>query len=130
MELYALQQRLPEFTAAGASLVAISPELPDQTMSTVEKNQLTFEVLSDVGNQVARQWGLVFQLPDNLRTFYSNPRIDLPRTQGNEHFELPIPGTFVVDHQGKIVKAFVDPDYTQRLEPAEVVAAVQQLATA
>jgi peroxiredoxin len=130
MELYALQQRLPELTAAGASLVAISPELPDQTMSTVEKNRLTFEVLSDVGNQVARQWGLVFQLPDNLRTFYSNPRIDLPRTQGNDHFELPIPGTFVVDRQGNIVKAFVDPDYTQRLEPAEVVAALQQLATA
>jgi peroxiredoxin len=93
----------------------------------VEKHQLTFAVLSDVGNHVARQWGLVFQLPDNLQAFYSNPRIDLPKTQGNSSFELPIPGTFVVDRQGKIVKAFVDPDYTQRLEPDEVVIAVQQL---
>lgn len=98
-------------------------------MPTVEKHQLTFEVLSDVGNQVARQWGLVFQLPDTLHTFYRNPRIDLPATQGNDRFELPIPGTFVVDRQGKVVKAFVDPDYTQRLEPAEVVAALRQLAT-
>ena len=121
---------MPDLTAAGASLVAITPELPDHTISTVEKNQLTFEVLSDVGNQVARQWGLVFQLPENLHAFYGSPRIALPKTQGNDNFELPIPGTFVVDRQGKIVKAFVDPDYTQRLEPAEVVAAVRQLAPA
>jgi peroxiredoxin len=110
--------------------VAVTPELPDHTLSTVEKNQLTFEVLSDVDNKVARQWGLVFELPQNLHAFYSNPRIGLPETQGNNRFELPIPGTFVVDRQGRIVKAFLDPDYTQRLEPAEVVTAVQQLATA
>jgi peroxiredoxin len=103
--------------------------LPDHTLSTVEKNQLTFAVLSDVGNQVARQWGLVFQLPENLRAFYGSARINLPGTQGNDTFELPIPGTFVVDRHGKIVKAYVDPDYTQRLEPADVVAAVQQLAS-
>lgn len=109
--------------------MAITPELPAHTLPTVEKNQLTFDVLSDVDNNVAREWGLVFQLPENLREFYSNPRIDLPKTQGNTHFELPIPGTFVVDSQGRIVKVFLDPDYTQRLEPAEVVAAVQQLTT-
>jgi peroxiredoxin len=130
LELYALQQRLPDLATAGASLVAITPELPDHTLSTVEKNQLTFEVLSDVDNKVARHWGLFFELPQNLHAFYSNPRIDLPKTQGNNRFELPIPGTFVVDRQGRIVKAFLDSDYTQRLEPVEVVAAVQQLATA
>jgi peroxiredoxin len=107
--------------------VAITPELPDHTLSTVEKQQLTFEVLSDVGNVVARQFGLVFQLPENLRAFYGSPRIDLPKTQGNAHFELPMPGTFVVDRNGKVVTAFIDPDYTTRLEPAEVVAVVQQL---
>ena len=96
----------------------------------MEKHPLSFDVLSDVGNQVARQWGLVFQLPENLHAFYGSPRIDLPQTQGNTNFELPIPGTFVVDRQGKIVKAFVDPDYTQRLEPAAVVAAVRQLTLA
>ena len=108
--------------------MAITPELPDHTLSTVEKHHLTFEVLSDQNNAVARQFGLVFQLPETLHPFYGNARIDLPNTQGNDRFELPIPGTFVVDRQGKIVKAFVDPDYTQRLEPAEIVAAVQQLA--
>ena len=96
-------------------------------MSTVEKNQLEFEVLSDVGNTVARQFGLVFQLPDNLHAFYGSDRINLPKTQGNDDFELPIPATFVVDRNGTIAKAYVDVDYTTRLEPSEVVAAVQQL---
>ena len=127
MELYALQQELPQLTAASASLVAITPELPDHTLSTVEKHQLTFEVLSDVGNGVARQFGLVFQLPENLQGFYGSSRIDLPSTQGNNHFELPIPATFVVDRNGTVVQAHVDVDYTTRLEPSEVVAAVQQL---
>ena len=127
MELYALQQELPKLSAANASLVAITPELPDHTLSTVDKHQLTFEVLSDVGNHVARQFGLVFQLPENLHAFYGSARIDLPKTQGNSNFALPIPGTFVVDRHGKVVKAYVDADYTQRLEPSEVVTAVQQL---
>ncbi|MEE8301696.1 MAG: redoxin domain-containing protein [Candidatus Tectomicrobia bacterium] len=124
MELYALQQKLPEITSAGASLVAITPELPDQTLTTVEKNQLQFEVLSDVGNNVARQFGLVFQLPADLRTVYQGFGIDLPKTQGNQDFELPIPATFVIDRDGKVVKALVDPDYTKRLEPEAVVEAL------
>ena len=124
MELYALQQKLPEITSAGASLVAITPELPDQTLTTVEKNQLQFEVLSDVDNNVARQFGLVFQLPAALRTVYQGFGIDLPKTQGNQDFELPIPATFVIDRDGKVVKALVDPDYTKRLEPEAVVEAL------
>jgi len=127
LELYALQQELPKLTTANTTLVAITPELPDNTLSTVEKNQLTFEVLSDVGNHIARHFGLVFQLPENLRAFYGSSRIDLPRTQGNSDFELPIPATYVVDRHGIVVKAYVDVDYTTRLEPSEVVAAVQQL---
>ncbi len=124
MELYALQEKLPAITAASASLVAITPELPDQTLTTVDKNQLQFEVLSDVGNNVARQFGLVFQLPADLRTVYQGFGIDLPKTQGNQDFELPIPATFVIDRDGKVVKALVDPDYTKRLEPEAVVEAL------
>ena len=81
-----------------------------------------------MGNHVARQFGLVFQLPEYLRDFYGSTRIDLPRrTQGNSDFELPIPATYVVDRHGIVVKAYVDVDYTTRLEPSEVVVAVQQL---
>ncbi len=96
-------------------------------MTTVEKNELTFDVLSDVGNHVARTFGIVFELPDNLHDFYSNPRIDLPKTQGNDDFELPIPATFVVNRDGTVVVADIDADYTTRLEPSAVVAAVQAL---
>ena len=104
--------------------MAITPELPDQTLTTIEKNQLQFEVLSDVGNNVARQFGLVFQLSADLRTVYQGFGIDLPKTQGNQDFELPIPATFVIDRDGKVVKALVDPDYTKRLEPEAVVEAL------
>ena len=119
---------MPEIAAAGASLVAITPERPDHSLSTVEKHQLTFEVLSDVGNEVARQFGLVFQVPAELRAVYESFGIDLPKTQGNDRFELPIPGTFVIDRDGTVVTAFVDPDYTKRLEPNEIVEVLRALA--
>ncbi len=96
-------------------------------MTTVEKNELTFDVLSDVGNDVARQFGIVFELPDNLHAFYSNTRINLPVTQGNDKFELPVPATFVVDRHGVVTMRHIDVDYTTRVEPSDVVAAVQAL---
>ena len=125
LELRALQQALPEFKALGASLVAISPQNPDNSLSTTEKNELTFEVLSDVGNQVARQLGLVFQIPEQLRPIYQSFGIDLPEHNGDETFELPIAATYVIAPSGKVVYAFVNPDYTQRAEPADILAAVK-----
>ncbi|MEL6382977.1 MAG: peroxiredoxin-like family protein, partial [Cyanobacteria bacterium J06626_18] len=77
LELRALQQALPEIQAAGANLVAIAPETPDNSLSTQEKNELTFEVLSDVGNTIARKFGLVFALPEYLRPVYQSLGIDL-----------------------------------------------------
>ena len=127
LELRALQQALPEFKALGASLVAISPQNPDNSLSTTEKNELTFEVLSDVGNQVARQLGLVFQIPEQLRPIYQSFGIDLPEHNGDETFELPIAATYVINRDGKVVYAFVNPDYTQRAEPADILAAVANL---
>lgn len=125
--LRALQQIRPEIQAAGGSLVAITPETPDNSLSTTEKNELTFEVLSDVGNKVARQLGLVFQLPEELRPIYQGFGIDLPGYNGDETFELPLPGTYVVAPNREIVYAFADADYTKRAEPTDVVAAVQAL---
>ena len=127
LELRALQQALPEFKALGASLVAISPQTPDNSLSTTEKNELSFEVLSDVGNQVARQLGLVFQIPEQLRPIYQSFGIDLPEHNGDETFELPIAATYVINRDGKVVYAFVNPDYTQRAEPADILAAVANL---
>jgi len=119
---------LPEVTAAGASLVAISPELPDHAVTTAEKNGLAFEVLSDLGNAVARRFGLVFQFPPGLRDLYKNGfKNDLAVRNGMDTYELPIPGTFVISRDGLVRLAFVDPDYTKRLEPADIVQTIHKL---
>ena len=128
MELAALQDALPEIAAAGASLVAISPELPDHTLTTAQKNALAFEVLSDRGNTVARQFGLVFQFSPELRDLYKNGfKNDLAARNGMETYELPIPGTFIISRDGIIRLAFVDADYTKRLEPADIVQTLRTL---
>jgi peroxiredoxin len=109
-------------------LVAISPELPDHSLTTAEKHALAFDVLSDHGNAVARQFGLVFEFPPDLRDLYKNHfKNDLAARNGTTTFELPIPGTFVISRDGIIRLAFVDPDYTQRLEPAEILATLRAL---
>ncbi|MGD1712136.1 peroxiredoxin-like family protein [Hydrocoleum sp. CS-953] len=121
MELRGLQKYLPEITELGAKLIAISPETPDNSLSTTEKNELTFEVLSDVGNQVAKKFGLVFQVPEELRPIYQNFGIDLPAYNGDKSFELPIAATYVVGTDGTVIHSFVDPDYTKRLDPEEII---------
>ncbi|OLT60909.1 peroxiredoxin-like family protein [Moorena bouillonii] len=130
LELRALQQFLPEIQKLGATLVAISPQTPDNSLSTTEKNHLTFEVLSDVGNKIAKEFGLVFTVPEELRPVYQSFGIDLPAHNGDETFELPIAATYVINSDGTITHAFVDLDYTKRLDPEEIVSALQTLAVA
>jgi peroxiredoxin len=116
-----LQLTLPAIEAQGAQLVTVSPNLPDKSLSTAEKHALTFEVLSDVGNKVAREFGLVFTLSEELRSIFASSGIDLPAFNGDDTFELPIPATYVIDTDGTITYAFVDVDHTKRLEPADIV---------
>lgn len=120
---------MPQITAQGASLVAISPQIPDESLTTTEKNDLAFPALSDVGNVVARQFGLVFHLSEHLRPIYTNLGADLPKFNGTDTFELPVPGTFVVDRSGTIREAFVNADYKQRMEPARILDALGELET-
>ena len=127
LELRALQAALADITAAGATLVAISPQLPDNSLSTAEKLELAFPVLSDVGNVVAREYGLVFSLPEDLRSVYDGFGIDLPAANGDQTFELPVPATFVIGRDGSVAWRFVDPDYTHRGDPADVITAIKAL---
>lgn len=129
LELRALQQALPEIVAAGATLVAVSPQTPDNSLSTVEKHELTFEVLSDVNNEVGRRYGLVFRLPEQLHSIYTSFGIDLPAHNGNKTFELPIAATYVIDSDGTVAHAFVDADYTKRLDPVDILATLKHLST-
>ena len=98
--------------ARGASLIAISPQTPDNSLSTAEKKDLKFEVLSDAGNKVAKQFGLAFRLVDELQGTMAAMGIKLPEYNGDDAWELPIPGTYVIDTDGTIKLAYVDANYT------------------
>ena len=128
MELAALQKVLPEIEAAGARLIAITPESPDHSLSTAAKHALTFDVFSDQGNGVARRFGLEFALPEALRQLYGNFGIDLPARNGDDSFTLPMPATYVVGADGNVIYRFVDADYTKRAEPSDVLKALQGIA--
>ena len=127
LTLRAYQAALPAITALGATLVAVSPQTPDNSLTTVEKKELTFPVLSDAGNAVARAYGLVFSLSEDVRPLYTAIGSALPAYNGDQSWELPMAGTFVIARGGTARLAFVDPDYTHRLEPAEIVAALRDL---
>lgn len=116
---------MPEITQKGATLVTLSPQLPEFARAWVEEDGIGFDVLQDLGLGVARDYGLTFRLPDELRQLYAEGlNIDLARFNGDESWELPIPATFVIDRDGTIVFASADADYTVRPEPADVVAAI------
>nr|WP_321513339.1 peroxiredoxin-like family protein [uncultured Pseudodesulfovibrio sp.] len=121
LELRAYQHVLPDITAAGASLVAITPELPDASLSTIEKNGLGFEVLTDENSNYARKLGLVFTLPEELQAIYTRLGLHLEKHNGQGQFDLPLVATFIVGVDGTILSAFVDADYRVRKEPSEIV---------
>jgi len=127
LEFRALQEVQGEIESLGASLVAISPQLPDQSLTTVEKNELSFEVLSDVGSKVSDAYGLTFSLDEALRPVYRKWGADVPALNGDPDWKLPLPATYVVDTNGCIAHCFVDEDYTQRMEPAEILEALRNL---
>lgn len=122
-----MQLIIPEIKSLGATLVAISPQVPEKSLATAEENKVSFEVLSDVGNKVARQFGLVFTLPERLRMIYKQFGADVAAANGDESYELPLAATYVIDVDGIIRYAFVDTDYTKRLEPDEVVKVLKKI---
>jgi peroxiredoxin len=128
MQLRAYQEVLPRIRALGAHLVAISPQTPDESLSTAEKRNLAFSVLSDVGNKVARSYGLVFKVPAGLDGVHKAFGIDLAKSNGDLSNELPVPGVFVIGRDGRIAFSHVNADYRERLEPAELLRRLEQVA--
>jgi peroxiredoxin len=122
VQLKSYQAHLAEFRARGAELVAVSPQTPEATVSTAEKAALTFPVLSDVGNQVARRYGLVFKVSDDVVPIYKQFGIDLEKANGDASHELPMPGTYLIGRDGTVLLSQVEADYTKRM-PAEVLLA-------
>lgn len=129
LELKGLADKAAEINQLGATLLALSPELPDKSMTTIEKNKLPFTVLSDTDNHVARTYDLVFKLDAETANRYESI-FGLNQYNGNDKAELPIPATYIIDQKGIIRYAFVNPDYKKRANPEEVVMQLTQLVKA
>jgi peroxiredoxin len=127
IQLRAYQAILPEISALGARLVAISPQLPDGSLGTAETNALTFDVLSDVGNAAARRFGLVYALPEELRAALRSNNKALPAINGDESWQLPVPATYVIAPDGRVALAHIEVDYRKRLEPDAIIAALKSV---
>jgi peroxiredoxin len=121
MEMKALQGVQNKIESYGARLVGMAPETPDRALSTAECAGIAIDILSDTGNRVAEQMGLVFELPQALRPIYEKFGIDIPAFNGDDSFRLPIPATYIIGQDGEIIFDFVNADYTLRLEPEEIV---------
>ncbi|MEU1629782.1 peroxiredoxin-like family protein [Streptomyces sp. NPDC020096] len=127
LALRALQQHHDAITARGARLVAVSPQTPDESLTQAEKQQLTFDVLSDTGSKTAQQYGIAFDLSDELGALYDRLGLDLLRVNGGHARTLPLPATYVIDRSGTIRWAFVQTDHTMRAEPADILTALDTL---
>ncbi|MDX5445808.1 MAG: AhpC/TSA family protein [Zoogloeaceae bacterium] len=130
LELQALQAALPTIREAGASLVAISPQVASNSRKSVRQNALTFPILSDPHNDVAAAFGLRFELPDYLVELYKSLQNDLPAFNGDSSWMLPMPARYVIAGDGTIVYAEVNPDYTRRPEPSDMLPAIERAASA
>lgn len=126
LALKAFADKADEISDLGATFLALSPELPDKTLTTAEKNEIAFTILSDTNNHVSRQYDLVFKL--NPQTFEAYEKgFGLSNYNGNMDGELPVPATYIIDQKGIIRYAYVNPDYKHRANPDEVMLQLIQL---
>ncbi len=128
IQLRGCQQVLPMIEQVGGTLIAISPQSPDKSMTQSEKEQLTFPVLSDPDGKVARSFGLLFELPDYLiETYTDTIKLDLAEYNRSDRWVLPVPATYIIDTSGRIRHAYVDTDFMNRMEPEDMVRQLQKL---
>lgn len=120
IQLNAYNDALDDFEKAGGQLVAISPEIPDSSLSTSERSQLRFEVVSDLGNLVAKSYGVAYTLPEGVKKAFEG-RVDVAAYNNDNSYSLPLAVTYVIDTDRVIRYAFVDADYRKRAEPAELI---------
>jgi peroxiredoxin len=120
-QMEAMNLALPQIEQTGASLIAISPQTVKQSFFMHDQHKLRFPLLSDIGNNVARQFGLTYRVSDDQQTLYQRAFVNLPFVNGDASWELPIPATFVIDGGGTILFASANEDYTDRSEPSDIV---------
>jgi peroxiredoxin len=128
-QLEAMNLILPQIEQAAASLVAISPQTVQQSFFMADQHKLRFPLLSDAGNKIAHQFGLVYRVPDEQRDIYRRAFVNLPFANGDDSWELPIPATFILDRDGAVLFASGNEDYTERPEPADVLRRLDEAAS-
>lgn len=120
-QLEAMNPTVADIENAGASLVAISPQTVKQSFFMHDQHKLRFPLLSDSGNHVARQFGLTYRVPEYQEAVYRRAFVNLPFTNGDNSWELPIPATYIIDRDGTVLFAFANEDYTERTEPSALL---------
>jgi peroxiredoxin len=126
----AMSAAAPAITAAGATVIGISPELGNLSFTENRARSLNFRMLCDLDNGVALQCGLVFRLTDDLIADYLADGLDLAQVYGNGSWFLPIPASYIVMPDGSIGRAYVNPDFRYRMDPEEILRAVVDLSDA
>jgi peroxiredoxin len=120
-QMEAVNGLLPKLQSARATLAAISPQTVKQSFFMADQHKLGFPLLSDAGNSVARQFGLVYRVPEEQQAIYQRAFLNLPFINGDESWELPIPATYIVDRDGTVIFVLANEDYTERPEPEEIL---------
>jgi peroxiredoxin len=127
-QMEAMNYIAPKIAATGASLFAISPQTEKQAFFMRDQHQLTFPMLVDAHNDLARQFGLVYHIPDEQQALYRSTFVNLPFVNGNSSWELAIPATYIIDRDGTILFAAANEDYSERPEPLEILNVLQRVA--
>jgi peroxiredoxin len=122
LQMEAMSSVAAEIAAAGAAMVAVSPQTGKQAFFMHDQHKLAFSLLVDAHNGLARQFGLVYRVPEEQQALYSRTFVNLPFANGDSSWELPIPATYVIDRDGRILFASVNEDYSDRVEPLEILA--------
>jgi len=125
-QMEAMNLILPTIEQAGATLAAISPQTVRQAFFMRDQHKLRFPLLCDVGNKVARQFGVTYRVPDEQKAVYQRAFVNLPFVNGDDSWELPIPSTYIIDADGTVLYACANEDYTERPEPTEIVSMLNQ----
>jgi peroxiredoxin len=120
-QMEAMNLILPEIEQAGATLATVSPQTVQQSFFMRDQHKLRFQLLSDAGNEVARQFGLTYRVADEQRAVYQRAFVNLPFVNGDDSWELPIPSTYIIDHDGTVLYGSANEDYTERPEPSDIV---------
>lgn len=127
MELEALSALADQFAAAGATLVLISPQLPEHNAAIAKDKGLTVDILSDPGNVTAARYGLKYQMPDDLITIYQQFGLDVAKHNGDDSWTLPMPAALIIDGDGIVRHTNINADYTNRPEPEDTLAALKEI---